>query len=74
MPCPFLINIERAFYSKYLLGASKTWAATTARNPRFRQNIHGASKNKIKDIVLFIKKKWNIDHLTPKAQRKFVYN
>jgi len=32
---------------------------------------HGASKNKIYDSELFIKKKWKIDQLTPKAQRKF---
>jgi hypothetical protein len=31
----------------------------------------GASKNKISDIELFIKTKWKIDLLTPKAQRKF---
>ena len=31
---------------------------------------HGASKNKIYDSELFIKK-WKIDQHTPKAQRKF---
>ena len=34
---------------------------------------HGTSKNKISDIELFIKTKWKIDLLTPKAQRKFFH-
>ena len=34
---------------------------------------HGASKNKIYDSELFIKKKWKIDQHTPKAQRKIFF-
>ena len=34
---------------------------------------HGASKNKIYDSELFMKKKWKIDQLAPKAQRKFFF-
>ena len=35
--------------------------------------MHGASKNKIYDSELFIKKKWKINQLTTKAQRKFFF-
>jgi hypothetical protein len=35
--------------------------------------MHGASKNKIYDSELFIKKKWKINQLTPKEQRKFFF-
>jgi len=36
--------------------------------------FRGASKKKIYDSELFITKKWKIDQLTPKAQRKFVFS